>query len=76
MRGFLTPSVKPIPSDTQKAFAALARGRRSKLAKVAKTTLVKADQWAHGGAATSDVSTALEQALKVLTDKAAKKKKA
>jgi len=69
MRGFLQPSVKTNPSDTQKAFGALSRGRRTKLAKAANTTLVKADQWARGDAATADVGEALEAALKALTGK-------
>lgn len=76
MRGFLSPAVKANPNETQAAFAALARGRRSRLAKTAKTTLVKADQWARGGDVAADVSGALEQALKALQAKGAKKHKA
>ncbi len=69
MRGFLKPAVRPIPNETQTTFRAFARGRRSKLARLADTTLVKADQWARGDAVTADVSSALEAAL------AARKKK-
>jgi uncharacterized protein YjhX (UPF0386 family) len=71
MRGFLQPSVKNATTESQTTFRKLQRGRRSKLAKAAQTTLVKADQWARGGKATSDVAEALEAQLKAL----AKKKK-
>lgn len=71
MRGFLQPSVKNATTESQTTFRKLPRGRRSKLAKAAQTTLVKADQWARGGKATSDVAEALEAQLKAL----AKKKK-
>jgi len=63
MRGFLHPAVQNNPNETQSAFAGLPRGRRGKLAKEANTTLVKADQWARGGAATADVGEALERAI-------------
>jgi hypothetical protein len=69
MRGFLQPAVKTIPTESQKAFGALSRSRRTKVAKVAHTTLVKADQWARGDAVTGDVSDALEQALKTIGQK-------
>jgi hypothetical protein len=72
MRGFLTPSVRQTPSESQSAFAALTRGRRTKLAKAANTTLVKADQWARGDVVPADVGEALENALKAR--KGAKKK--
>jgi hypothetical protein len=70
MRGFLHPAVRPIPSEAQTNFRGLQRGRRTKLARTASTTLVKADQWARGDLVSSDVSEALERALA-----AAKKKK-
>jgi hypothetical protein len=70
MRGFLHPAVRPIPSEAQTKFQGLQRGRRTKLARAANTTLVKADQWARGDVVSTDVSEALESAL------AAKKKKA
>jgi hypothetical protein len=75
MRGFLTPSIKSMPNENQAAFAALSRGRRVKLAKTAKTTLVKADQWARGDVVPTDVAGALEQAFKAHQTKGAKKKK-
>jgi hypothetical protein len=75
MRGFLQPSLRKIPTDDQKAFQALSRGRRSKLAKAAKTTLVKADQWARGDELAREVSGALEQAFKTHASKAKPKKK-
>ncbi len=74
MRGSRTPSVKSLPNESQKAFQALSRGRRTKLAHAAKTTLVKADQWAHGGAVPQEIAGALEQELKALQAKGKKKK--
>ena len=61
MRGFLQPSLKKTPSDTQREFTKLSRHRRAHLAEAAQTTLVKASQWARGEAVASDVATALEQ---------------
>ncbi len=69
MRGFLQSAVTTIPSETQTAFKALSRSRRTKLAKVANTTLLKADQWARGDAATGEVSAALEKAFGALKAK-------
>jgi hypothetical protein len=69
MRGFLAPSVKNTVTESQKRFQTLSRGRRVKLAKAAKTTLVKADQWARGESKSADVSSALEQALTQLKKK-------
>jgi hypothetical protein len=63
MRGFLHPAVHSNPTEAQSAFSKLTRGRRSKLAKVANTTLVKADQWARGAAVAADVGEALERAV-------------
>ena len=54
MRGFLQPAVKRAANDSQKAFAKLPRGKRSKVAKLAQTTLIKADQWARGAAIAPD----------------------
>ncbi len=71
MRGYLQPSVTATPSESQSTFRKFPRGRRAKLAKAAQTTLVKADQWARGERASSDVAEALEAQLKAL----AKKKK-
>jgi hypothetical protein len=72
MRGFLQPAVVPQPSEAQRAFRTLSRHRRTKLAQVAHTTLVKADQWGRGGAVTAEVATALEGALAALQKKAKK----
>ena len=63
MRGFLHPSVQHNPTETQKTFRDLPRGRRTKLAKAANTTLVKADQWGRGEPVAADVGEALERAM-------------
>jgi len=63
MRGYLTPAKRPIRSDSQTRFASLSRGRRTKLAKAAGTTLLKADQWARGGAIDAAVASAIEAQL-------------
>jgi hypothetical protein len=76
MRGSRTPSVKSLQNESQKSFQTLSRGRRAKLAKAAKTTLVKADQWARGDAVPAEIAGALESALKALQAKGAKKKAA
>ena len=62
MRGFLQPAVKRVASDTQKAFAKLPRGKRSKVAKLAQTTLVKTDQWARGEMLAADLAEVIEKA--------------
>lgn len=62
MRGFLQPALKHVPSETQTAFAGLSRHRRAALAEAAQTNLVKASQWAAGGATTKAVADALEKA--------------
>jgi hypothetical protein len=67
MRGFLGPSIKAIATESQKTFRTLSRGRRSKIARAAQTTLVKADQWGKGGAVPSEVADALDIALKAAT---------
>jgi hypothetical protein len=72
MRGFLQPSVKRVPSEAQKTFGSFARGKRTKLAKLASTTLVKADQWARGDAVATEVAQALEKALAASKAKAKK----
>ncbi len=64
MRGFLQPSLKKVPTDTQTEFSKLSRHRRAHLAKAAQTTLVKASQWARGDAMTTAVADALEQQVK------------
>ncbi|MFO0672460.1 MAG: hypothetical protein U0235_23100 [Polyangiaceae bacterium] len=63
MRGFLSSAVKAKTSDNQNAFRKLSRARRSKLAKAAQTTLVKADQWARGAGVAQEVADALERAF-------------
>ncbi len=63
MRGHLTPAKRHIVTDSQKRFASLSRSRRTKLVKAAGTTLVKAHQWARGGAVDAAVATALETQL-------------
>jgi hypothetical protein len=66
MRGNQQPSVRPAISDIQKAFATLSRHRRTRLAKAAQTTLVKADQWSNGGGAEEAVAKALAAGVKAL----------
>ena len=73
MRGYLQPAVRPQVSDAQRTFGTLSRHRRTKLARSAHTTLVKADQWARGELASTDVAGALEAALHALTAKGEKK---
>jgi hypothetical protein len=69
MRGFLQSAVRVLPSETQDSFRALSRSRRTKLAKAASTTLVKADQWARAGGASKEVAAALEHAFAALKSK-------
>ena len=64
MRGFLQPALKHVPNETQIAFTTFSRNRRSKLAKAAQTTLVKASQWARGDAVAAEVAVSLEKATK------------
>lgn len=71
MRGHLRPGKRPIPTEPQTRFTTLSRHRRTKLAKAAGTTLVKADQWAHGRSVPDGVAEALENQL----DKLPKPKK-
>ncbi|HLK39525.1 MAG TPA: hypothetical protein VKU41_22370 [Polyangiaceae bacterium] len=63
MRGYQQPALRLKTSDRQDAFRGLSRHRRMRLARVARTTLVKADQWARGGETAQDVAAALEGAL-------------
>jgi hypothetical protein len=69
MRGFLQPARRHETTETQTAFAGLSRHRRTKLARSASTTLVKADQWASGSTVPAEVASALEGALKALQSK-------
>jgi hypothetical protein len=73
MRGFQRPAVRPTITDSQRAFSALSRHRRTKLARAAHTTLVKADQWGRGDATLPELATALDRGLLALTAKGAKK---
>ena len=73
MRGFLQPSLRTNPSDTQLQFAKLSRHRRAHLAEAAQTDLLKASQWARGVAVTPQIADALEAQLKTYLTKAAKK---
>ena len=75
MRGHLQPGRRLIQSEEQAAFAALNRGRRTKLATAAKTTLIKADQWARGDGFTAEIAAELKKGLAALAAKAAKAKK-
>lgn len=63
MRGFLQPALKNVPTESQIAFSKLSRHRRVRLAEAAQTTLVKASQWASGGATAPAVAEALEKQL-------------
>jgi hypothetical protein len=74
MRGFQRPALRLIATDAQRAFGALSRHRRTKLARAAHTTLVKAHQWSRGDATPPEVASALERALLALQAKNAKKK--
>ncbi len=69
MRGFLSPALRTNPTEHQARFAGFTRGRRSKLATVAQTTLIKADQWARGDAVDAQVADALVSALGTLKTK-------
>lgn len=69
MRGYLTPALRHIPSEHQTRFAGLSRGRRTKLAGIAQTTLIKADQWANGGLVDAQVAEALVGALGTIKQK-------
>jgi hypothetical protein len=73
MRGFLQPSLRNNPTETQEKFQTLSRHRRTHLAEAAQTTLVKASQWARGEAVGADVAGALEKQVSAYQAKAAKK---
>jgi hypothetical protein len=67
MRGFHTPAVRIVTTDSQRAFQDLSRHRRTKLARAAHTTLLKADQWGRGDAVGAEVATALDSGVKSLS---------
>jgi hypothetical protein len=64
MRGSQQPAIKHTATEAQVAFRSYSRGRRTKLARLARTTLVKADQWARGAAVGGEVSDAIDATLK------------
>ena len=66
MRGSRTPAVRAQITDPQRAFQRLSRHRRTKLARAAQTTLVKADQWGRGDGAAPEVAASLEAGLRSL----------
>lgn len=72
MRGFLSPSLKRTPTESQTAYATFSRGRKSKLAKAAQTDLTQAHQWSRGDEVEAHVAQALDTQVKALL---AKKKK-
>jgi hypothetical protein len=72
MRGARQPALRLKLTVPQDAFRALSRHRRWKLARVARTTLVKADQWARGGSLPAETAAALESALQALQARAPK----
>jgi hypothetical protein len=74
MRGFLRPALRPTTTESQLAFRALSRHRRTKLARAAQTTLVKADQWGRGDPTAPEVAASLEAGLRALHAKGAAKK--
>jgi hypothetical protein len=76
MRGFLKPARRHLPSEAQSAFSALSRHRRSRIAREAKTSLLKADQWGRGEVVDEQVAAALETGLKALSAPKKKKKAA
>jgi hypothetical protein len=73
MRGNRQPAVRATATDAQASFRALSRHRRTKVARAAHTTLLKADQWGRGDATSPEVASALERAVKPPTKVAAKK---
>ncbi len=66
MRGYLAPALRKTQSEQQIRFSGLARGRRVKLAEAAKTSLLKADQWARGDEVDGSTAEALVAALGTL----------
>jgi hypothetical protein len=72
MRGFQQQAIRQQTTDSQRTFRGLSRHRRTKLARAAHTTLLKADQWSRGSATTAaDVATALDGAVRVLITRSA-----
>jgi hypothetical protein len=73
MRGSRQSAVRPQTTESQQSFRTLSRHRRTKLARAAHTTLVKADQWGRGDTTPAELAAALEGALRALQGKHAKK---
>jgi hypothetical protein len=73
MRGHQQSAVRIQVTESQSAFQALSRHRRSKIARAAQTTLVKADQWGRGDVVPAAVASALEGGVRALQSKGAKK---
>jgi hypothetical protein len=72
MRGYLQPGTRPIQTEHQAHFTTFSRHRRTKIAKAASTTLVKAHQWARAEAVEPELAKALE--AQVLAQGTKKKK--
>jgi hypothetical protein len=68
MRGFQQQAIRKQTTDAQRTFRDLSRHRRTKLARAAHTTLVKADQWGRGSTTTpAEVATALDGLVRALS---------
>lgn len=61
MRGYLLPGKRPTQTDHQRLFESFTRHRRTKIAKAASTTLVKAHQWARAEAVDAALAKALDE---------------
>lgn len=64
MRGHTKPGKRRLTTDLQNAFFTFSRGRRAKLAKAAKTNLIKAHEWARGAIVSAELAKALEAQVK------------
>lgn len=69
MRGFLSPALKTVATESQTSFQGLSRHRRDKIAEAASTNLVKASQWARGETVAPEVADALEKGVAALLAK-------
>ena len=63
MRGSRTPAVRLQTTELQNTARGLSRGRRTKIAHAAHTTLVKVDQWGRGDALPAELAGAIERAV-------------
>jgi hypothetical protein len=73
MRGNKQPAIRLAATAAQSSFRELSRHRRTKLARAAHTTLVKADQWGRGDVTEPEIASALERAFGALRAKSAPK---